>query len=224
MGAIGQARFILEDNAPFWQRLQALDFASQGILSAGLASAGTPFNCCGASLAFSKNAYEKVNGWQGIEQFISGDDELLMRRFIAAGIPVNAASGADCVVLTRPPNSLRELFHQRARWGSKTLHYPPGQKALLSGIFLFYLALSLSPFIAWSWNLLLAGTAAFAVKILLDLLLLTTARPLFNDRVDVVEFLIAELLHPPVIAAMAIMGAFGSFDWKGTFYRTKGQV
>ncbi len=219
--SIGQARFIVPNDAPLWQRLQALDFAAQGVLSAGLVAAGTPYNCCGASLAFTREAFDRVGGWDGLEQFISGDDELLMRRFVAHGIPVVAAMGVASVVQTRPPANLSELWHQRARWGSKTLHYPAGQKAVLTGIFLFYLALALTPFFSCSWGLFSAATGAFSVKFLVDLFLLIASRPLYGDQIRLGEFFLAELLHPPVIVALAILGAFGSFDWKGTTYKTK---
>ena len=220
--AIGQARFIVPHNAPLWQRLQALDFAAQGVLSAGLVAAGTPYNCSGASLAFTREAFNRVGGWVGFDQFISGDDELLMRRFIAHNIPVIASTGLASVVMTRPPVSLTELWHQRTRWGSKTLHYPADQKAVLSGIFVFYLALSLTPLFALSWPLFIAAIAAFNCKVALDRSLIIASQSLYGDKFRFGEFFLTELLHPPVIVVLAILGAFGSFDWKGTTYKTKG--
>jgi len=221
---IGQARFMVRKHDPLWLRLQALDFAAQGVLSAGLAAAGTPFNCSGASLAFSRDAYQKVQGWQGVLHFISGDDELLMQKFHAAGIPVVVAWGKESVVATRSPGSLGELWHQRSRWGSKTLHYPAKQKAVLTGVFLFYLALALAPFVMLSgfgWFPAIIGMAA---KMLLDLSLLNASKPLFADEVSNFEFVLAELLHPPLIVILAISGALGFFEWKGTTYKTKGRA
>lgn len=219
--AIGQARFIIPKNAPLWQRLQAIDFAAQGVLSAGLVAAGTPYNCSGASLAFTREAFNRVGGWEGLNQFISGDDELLMRRFVTHNIPVGATTGMASVVMTRPPASYRELWHQRTRWGSKTLHYPAGQKAVLSGIFIFYLALSLTPIFALTMPLFTTAIAAFNVKVALDRSLIIASQQLYGDKIKFGGFFLAELLHPPVIVILAILGAFASFDWKGSTYKTK---
>jgi cellulose synthase/poly-beta-1,6-N-acetylglucosamine synthase-like glycosyltransferase len=219
---VGQARFDVSDHPPLWQRLQALDFAVQGMLSAGLASAGSPFNCSGASLAYSRAAYERVGGFAGLERFISGDDELLMRKFIRAGIPVAAASGMKSVVTTRPPSTPGEMWRQRARWGSKTIYYPFHQMFILSGVFLFYLCLTLSPVIFALGGPGFWAVYAFLVKLLVDLLLFFSAASLFGDNFRPVEFLLAEILHPPVIVLLAVNGVLGKFEWKGAIYRSKG--
>lgn len=216
--AIGQARFDIGSHPPFWQRLQALDFAAQGCLAAGLAAAGVPFNCSGASLAFDKASFEKVGGWGDYQGLISGDDELLMARSRQAGLPVKVAVGREAVVATRPPQTLAELWHQRVRWGSKGLHYSASRKVVLSGVFLFYLLLILSlPAAAVGLSLLIPAIA-MAIKLLLDGAVLACGRALYGDRVNPVAFIVAEILHPPIIVAMAIGGAFGSFRWKGERY------
>ncbi len=219
---IGQARFNTRKHDPLWSRLQALDFAAQGVLSAGLASGGTPFNCSGASMGFSRQSFEKVRGWEGIESFISGDDELLMRKFHTSGIPIVPATGKEAVVSTRPPLSMVEFWRQRTRWGSKTLHYPAKQKAVLSGVFLFYLALALTPLMFCQGIVWLPATIGIAGKMALDLSLLNASKPLFADEVSNLEFILAELLHPLLIILLALFGAFGTFEWKGTTYKTKG--
>ena len=211
---IGQARFDIGPNPPLWQRLQALDFTSQEILSAGLASAGTPFNCSGASIAYSRKSFDQVGGWQGVEGFVSGDDELLMAKFVKAGIPVVAAFSPESVVRTRPPESLRAVWRQRVRWGSKTLHYAWSRKLTLSGIFIFYLALTLTPVVSFMGAPFIAAVVAFFLKLVVDGALLVTGGRLFGDKIAPLDFLIAELLHPPLIVAMAIAGAFGKVRWK----------
>lgn len=220
--AVGQARFEIGTDPPLWQRIQALDFAAQGILSAGLVAAGVPFNCSGASLAFSRSAYDKVEGWQGTMPFISGDDELLMGKMHRAGVKIAAVPYRQTVVKTRPPATLSGLWQQRIRWGSKGTHYPLSRKSLLAGVILFYMTLTIWPLPVLLGASLVPATAAFGGKMLLDVVLMLIGQPLFGDRIRVGDFLLAELLHPPVITAMAVAGAFGTFRWKGTTYRSRG--
>jgi len=223
----GQARFELPSNTPLWQRLQALDFQSQNVAAAGLIAAGSPFNCIGASLAFRRAAFDAVGGWSGIKHLISGDDEQLMAKLHRAGRKIVAATGAGSVVLTRPPASIKELWHQRIRWGSKGLHYRFAQKFFLTGVFVFLLELTLMPLALFA--LILSGgdlvghgfriwAGAAAAKLLIDLGTLHRGQQLFNDKVNVAEFLLAEIVHPAAIVAFALGGTLGKFEWKGRKY------
>lgn len=213
--AIGQARFDVGLQPPLWQRLQALDFRSQMTLGAGLASAGVPFNASGASLAYSRRCFNAVGGFEGVESFVSGDDELLMAKFRRAGIPVRPAAVPPAVVLTRPPATPAELWRQRVRWGSKTLSYSPGRKLTLAGVFLFYLILTLAPVAAAQGVVWQPFIAAWLLKLYADYRLLAVGGSIFSERLNIADFLIAELLHPPVIASMAVAGAFGGVGWRG---------
>ncbi len=220
----GQARFDIGTDPPLWQRLQALDFQAQGILAAGLVAAGMPFTCTGASLAFRVALFDEVGGWKGVRRIISGDDELLLAKASRSRWRVVAATGRDPVVLTRPPGSLRELWHQRTRWGSKGFHYRPSRRFILSGIFLFYLGLLSGPAVCLftgNWGIWLGCTAA---KIALDLSVLAIGSGLFAERFRWVDLLLAESLHPPAIVLFALFGNFGGFDWKGRHFRRGGEA
>jgi len=214
--------FILHpiDGVPLWQRLQALDFASQGIAAAGLIGAGVPFSCSGASLAFQRRMYDEIGGWTGVERLVSGDDELLMQKAHRAGWKIAAAISPDAVVATRPPKSLRELWHQRARWGSKGLYYNTPRRLLLAGVYLFCLALIISAAadifleINHRWALFWVGKAT------LDGAALALGARFFGDRINPVQFLITELLHPLMIVVFPLAGHFGTFEWKGGRYRS----
>jgi len=217
---IGQARFELPPRAPLWQRLQALDFASLGIASAGLAAAGAPFSCSGASLAFTRHAFDQVSGWDGTGRLVSGDDEFLLSKIHRQGLKVAAAVGPDAVVLTRPVASLRELWHQRLRWASKGIYYRPFQRLMLAGVFLFCLALTVGPLALafgarwWVW----IGGGVF--KAIMDWWALTVGAPLFGDRIRPAEFVLAEILHPASIVLFAVAGHCVSFVWKGQRFRS----
>ncbi len=218
---VGQARFILKDDDSVWQRFQALDYQAQAVLAAGLISFGMPFNCSGASLAYRRELYDDVNGWDGVNHLISGDDELLMAKAHQKGWKVVAATTSSAVVKTLPVNSLRELWHQRIRWGSKGLHYRPSRVIVLFGIFLFYSMLTISPLIWLKYGLLDMILIAFGLKYILDGTVLLLGKRLFSDRICWGSFLFLELLHPLVIMLLAFGGSFSQFEWKGQKYRQR---
>ncbi len=214
---VGQVRFARRTGA-FWQNLQAIDYQAQMVGAAGLVEAGAPFNCSGASLAFRRAAYLSVGGYSGLQHLISGDDELLMAKMSRYGWRIIAATGKDCVVATEPPHTLKELWHQRVRWASKGIHYSPFRTLLLSGVFLFYLTLILTPLCALTNVNWLFPLSAFGWKLILDYIVLKFGKNLYNDSFHIVEFFCAEIIHPPFIVAVSLVGHFGTFRWKNIQY------
>lgn len=221
---IGQARFETGKDSPVWQRFQALDFQAISVLSAGLVKAGFPFTCSGASLAFRKALFIEVEGWKGVDRLISGDDELLLAKASRTDWKIAVATGADVVVSTRSPTDIKELWHQRVRWGSKGLLYRPSRKLILSGVFIFYLCLAMLPIMT---ALKLIGACAYGFwigKMVLDVIVLLIGNHLFRENFNLLHFIIMEALHPFMITTFAVAGSFSSFEWKGQRFRSQEAV
>ncbi len=66
-------------NGTFFKKFQAYEFGGLLLAGAGLARAGKPIICSAASMAFRKELFEKVNGYEASRHLASGDDEFLMR-------------------------------------------------------------------------------------------------------------------------------------------------
>ncbi len=220
---VGQARFILPDAPPMWQKLQVLDFQSLGYASAGLALAGMPFTCSGASLAYRKRLFREVNGWNGFEKLISGDDELLLAKASSSRWKIAAAKSPATIVGTKPVSTLSELWNQRIRWGSKGLYYRPSRKIILAGVFLFLLSLSIAPLVgifsgSWLFFLLWAS-----IRFALDITAVILGCSVFHERFNLLTFLILEIIYPPLTVTFAIAGHFSTFRWKGQTFHSRGK-
>jgi len=103
---------------------QSLDFMSlQGITGA---SAQLQFHgmCNGANLAYTKAAFEEVDGFKGIDHIASGDDMMLLHK-IAARYPNGIAyiQSADVLIETGTEKTLYAFIQQRIRWASKAKQY-----------------------------------------------------------------------------------------------------
>jgi len=233
---VGQARFYTPPLYPpplwgrglrgglLWQRLQSLDFQSIGYASAGLVAAGMPFTCSGASFAYRKRLFVEIRGWEGCYKLISGDDELLLAKASRTGWKIEAATTIPSIVQTAPPASLRDLWQQRVRWGSKGLYYRPSRKVVLSGIFLFFLALIPGPFILLTGGQWSYWAEWMLIRLLLDLLTLYLGCRIFRERFKILEFMILEIIYPVMIVLFAAAGHFASFEWKGQTFRSRGKA
>jgi len=108
----------------FLERFQSLDFMALQSITA-VAVTRNWFNMCnGANLLYTKEAFEKVKGFEGIDGIPTGDDMLLMEK-IAAAYPGKVAycHSKEALVQTEPMNSWQSFLQQRIRWASKSTAY-----------------------------------------------------------------------------------------------------
>jgi cellulose synthase/poly-beta-1,6-N-acetylglucosamine synthase-like glycosyltransferase len=133
----------------FIEIFQALDFMTlQGITGA---SVHKKFHsmCNGANLAYTKKAFNTVNGFKGIDNIASGDDMLLMHKIYQQN-PNGIAylKNKDVIVQTAPIKTISEFFNQRIRWASKADKYKDKRIfVVLLMVYLFNLLLLIIPFI-----------------------------------------------------------------------------
>lgn len=205
----------------FFFGIQAIDFLSHGVVAAAAIGAGMPLNSNANNFAFRKKAFDEAGGYGAVSQrVVSGDDDLLLQR-IAAGGRWKAAFMADPegAVATAPTPSLKGVFEQRKRWGSKTVNYSPRRVAFLSGVFLFYLCL-LSALLAGlsSWFWIVVFGVMLAVKIAGEYALMLPGTALFKRESLRPYIFPASLLQLPLVLASVTLGVFGKFSWKGERY------
>jgi biofilm PGA synthesis N-glycosyltransferase PgaC len=118
-----------------FERFQTLDFFGM----VGLASVGLHRRwwrmANGANLAYTREAFWAVGGFEGHRHLPSGDDMFLAQR-MAQTFPEKLffLKNAQTTVLTRPETSLRGFVRQRIRWGGKSRHFPEKGLTTVLGI------------------------------------------------------------------------------------------
>jgi len=199
------------------EQFQVLDFvAMQGITAAVLSSKKGAM-CNGANFAYTREAFHRVKGYEGIDHLASGDDMMLIDKF-AKEFPdeVTYLKDKDAVVQTKAMTSFGGLLRQRIRWASKN-------KALsdrkIQGVLLF----------SWVLNALLVATfvSMFFIKdqwffALLLLFIKSIAEFFFCkeiaeffDRKKSLPFLfILQPLHILYMTFVGLLGLFNSYTWK----------
>ena len=212
----------------FLEMFQSLDFMTlQGITGASVHKRIHSM-CNGANLAYTKKAFEEVNGFAGIDNIASGDDMLLMYKiYQQQPEKVFFLKSKEVIVQTQPMKTIKDFFHQRIRWASKADKYD--DKRIFGVLLLVYLLnvlllilpvvsifnnFQLSTFnfqfsILHLWLTLLIG------KTIIELFFLFPVAKFFNQHQLLWWFPLAQPFHILYTVIAGWLGKFGSYLWKG---------
>lgn len=209
-----------------FQRWQQMEFMTLITVGAATVKAGFPTMANGANLAYRKEAFQKVNGFEGIMQSPSGDDELLMmkvQRAFPGGVVFQKSKGA--LVETLAIKTWSGFKQQRLRWASK---WKVGSRwtirLIAISLFLYHLTLILIPlaylsgFITPDDLLGLLGT-----RLVAELVLLRVITGFYDAIISLRAFLLHQLLYPFYVIYFGLMANFGNYQWKGRSYTVRRQ-
>jgi len=203
--------------------IQALDFLSHGIVAAAAIGKNFPINSNANNLAFRKKAYDDVGGYGAAGSVVSGDDDLLLQRLWRnKSWNIRYMADNNGSVITFPALTVKDMFEQRKRWGSKTVHYNTQQVVFLGGIFCFYvLLLCMCAAGCFFPTVLLIAAGMMLVKLAGELMLLVPGAKIFNKKELLTYCLPGSIFQLLMVISAVFMGVFGKFGWKGqTFRRT----
>jgi cellulose synthase/poly-beta-1,6-N-acetylglucosamine synthase-like glycosyltransferase len=150
-GGVGLAAgFSITESRGAFSALQSLDHLFLIGIASGLAGLGRPQSCIGNNIAFSREAYEQIGGYDGIGYTVTEDVGLL--RAIAAKTPFKTVFNRDkdSLVKTEPAAGIGDLIHQRMRWLIGGFKAAPATLPLL---ILTFTVIILSLFTVISWPL-----------------------------------------------------------------------
>ncbi|WP_066221851.1 glycosyltransferase family 2 protein [Formosa haliotis] len=201
----------------FLNIFQWFDFMSLQGATLGGFGINKPFLCNGANLAYTKQAFNGVNGFQENDSIASGDDIFLLEK-ISDTYPesVHYLKAQDAVVYTHSQSSLQGLLNQRKRWASKTKAYK-NTFSQLTGLLVFSMnALLLSLFILMCFGdfspLYFLGIAL--VKCGMDFGLIYKSAQFFNQKGTLIWYPFAAILYPIFCTFVAVSSVFTTYKWK----------
>jgi biofilm PGA synthesis N-glycosyltransferase PgaC len=202
----------------YFSSLQSLEFASLIGSGAGTMALGIPTMCNGANLAFRKDAFEAVGGYEGNLHIPSGDDEFLLRK-IAQHFPGGIAFSGDerTVVTTTPSQTLHDFIHQRIRWAGKWRHH---QSFVSKGLALFVAAFQALVFLLPVMVVMQRIDAGVALglwvgKAMLEYFFLRHVSHILRLSWNWPAFLSLQVLYPLYILSIGVFSNFHTFEWKG---------
>ncbi len=203
------------------EKWQSLDMCGMMVITAGAITNGFPNMCNGANLAYQKQAFLDVNGFEGVDNHPSGDDVMLMMK-LSKKFPggVHFLKSEDAIVYTQPEKNLSSLFQQRLRWLSKATAFPDWKVSavmVLSYVFNLSIVVNLIAGIFWM-HFLWTGLIALVVKSVVEFLILYSGCRFFKKENLMRLFLPAEVFH--ILYVLIVGGAswVTGFGWKGRRY------
>ena len=207
-----------KNTGSFLSVFQVLDFISlQGITAAAVGS-GSHTLCNGANLCYSKEAFESVGKFSGIDHLPSGDDMLLMHK-MKRSYPgkIGYLYAQDAVVITAPSATLGLFIQQRIRWSSKALGY---QDKIIFWILLLVYLVNFSLLVYLPVNLIETGNinnwlVFIGCKTLVEIPFMYAAAKFFNQQKLLWWFLLMQPFHILYTVVAGWFGTFGSYKWKG---------
>ena len=210
-----------EEKSTF-EKMQSLEF----LFLVGLGAAGVgnkmPSTCNGANLAYRREVFYELKGFQGIDQLASGDDELFLHKVASVypdGIGFCKARGA--IVYTHAKSSLSEFIQQRKRWASKSTKYK-NKAVVFIGVlvWVFNLLIVLMSILAFFnpfyWYLCLGIISIkFVAELFFQIVLCR-----FANRVKLLWLLpLLTITHIFYMLYIGIAGNSGKYNWKGRMVR-----
>jgi cellulose synthase/poly-beta-1,6-N-acetylglucosamine synthase-like glycosyltransferase len=201
----------------FLHHFQQLDLTSLQGATIGSFGIKKAFMCNGANFAYTKSLFEKLNGFEGNNKIASGDDVFLLQK--AANLfpaEVHYLKAKEAIVITKPTQDWKSLFHQRIRWAAKTSSYQSiFGKYLGLIVFLgnlsFVLGFMFLIFRIWPLPFLILFVA---VKFSIDFMLLYITNQ-FLTKTRLRHLILSSLFYPFFSATVALYSLFGSYEWKG---------
>ena len=203
----------------FLEQFQLLDFMSLQGTTIGGFGIDFPFLCNGANLAYKKETFLKLNGFEGNNTIASGDDIFLFEKFLAADKKgVQFLKSKDAMVSTFPVKTVSNLIQQRVRWASKTSNI---KSFVVKGIgilvFLTNLSVIFSLFLLHNiWTLLLP----LLLKIIIDLFLFMPTMRFYNPKKSFLKWVVcSSILYPFFNVLVVVRSLFSTYNWKGRKFK-----
>lgn len=205
-------------NESFLQIFQTIDFLTlQGITAASVSSNFHSL-CNGANLAYKKEAFYEVRGFEGIDKVATGDDMLLLYK-IWKKYPgrVFYLRSTDAIVTTQPMYTWKQFYRQRKRWASKSLIYDDYRiitvLALVLVVNFFFTGLMIAALfdnLYW-WYVL----GFWITKTIIELPFVYSVARFYNEQKLMKYFFFFQPVHCLYTVIVGVLSQFGQYEWKG---------
>ena len=207
------------------QHFQQLEFSALMMTTAASVFYRRPVMANGANMAYARNTFAEVNGYEN-DRLASGDDVSLLSRIrmrYGSG-SVRFIRSAGVLVETEAAQTWKELIGQRTRWASKNLASRDLFSFLLAGCLAAYIFLLPVSVIVSVFNpeLFYVPLALFILKTGADSLLFITYAN-FSGRKAALWYIVwSELLYIPYLPVILYRSLAGVYEWKGRTIRDSG--
>ena len=201
---------------------ETLDFLSLIGATIGAFGINKPFLCNGANLAYQKQFFQQLNGFEGNSNIASGDDIFLMEKALKKDSnSIKYLKSKQATVITKPQNNLKNLISQRVRWASKTSNYNNTFAKIVGLLVLITNASLVIGFVLVTLGLFALKPFAylFFIKVAIDFILIYKACQLFNKEELLKHYLWSCFIYPFFSVYIAFISMFTTYKWKNRTFK-----
>lgn len=206
-------------NNDFYDQFALMDSLSIDAVSASTLKQGIALSCVGRNIAFRKSAFLDIDGYDGIQDQISGDDDLLMQKMaFSKKWSIDYICNEKAIVNSPAPSNIEEFTYQRLRFASKGLNYfkldtNSEIRYILPFLYVtnLLIVLSIAIFLTTQNSLWLIP---FFIKTSADSLLTLTFFNQLRAKWSLLAFIILDLIHPFYVVVFAAIAPFHQIKWK----------
>ena len=203
----------------WFEKIQTVEFQYLIGVGASCMRNGMPSTCNGANLAYTRELFHEINGFEGIDDIAFGDDELLLHKVYkhypnAIGFNKNRNS----IVYTYAKSNLNEFVEQRKRWAKKNANYFDKRlMAMVLSVFLMNAALFFAiPFSFFYSDIKIFLIISFMLKLVFDGIFMIMLLNFFEKTRYILYAPVVLFLYIFYFIYLGIIGNVGTtYQWKG---------
>ena len=195
--------------------LKNLERSSHFAVVAGSLGLNWKITCSARNMAYRKSIYDKMNGFSGIGNLRSGDDDLMLQKMAKQIRKANFMFSRDSIIPSFDKDNFQEMSHLETRRASKWFHYTISVKIMTLFFLIYYLAYSFSFFsFVFSFLDLNIFLLILLLKIIPEFLLLFIFLIKVKRIKMILVFPILEIVYIPYFVFFGLKGTFGKYRWK----------
>ena len=199
----------------FWELLKNLERSALFAVIAGAFGWKWGLTCGAANMAYRRELFDSVNGFEGIGHIRSGDDDLMLHKMAKKIRRMRFMFSQNSIVDSQGTKNAREQVQQETRRASKWKYYPLSIKLLTFFVFVYYLVFITALAAAIINHLGLSSFLLFlAMKVISEFLLVFTFLIKIKKIHLMSVFPLAELIYIPYYIFFGLKGTFGRYRWK----------
>ena len=206
---------ILHPTKWLFSRFMCIDAIMNNLIIVGTLGWGHAAACKGGNFAYRKKIYKELNGFDGLEKILSGDDDLFLQKISSqTHWKVQCCSDFNAIVSTHAPVGYKHFTNQRKRHISAAKHFRLPVKISYSIYFLSKLILM----VIFLYSIYKFGFAMFLIKLialtyLLTCIILLRMLKLSKQAYLLILYPIWEIYYLINHIILGPLGLFGNITW-----------
>ena len=197
-------------NNSFINNIAAFENLKSSILTFAMANIGLSYSAAARSFGFSKESYNKIEGYKNTFETLSGDDDLLLREAVKYKMNIGMVTDKEAFVYSSPKDNFKDYLTQKARHTKTSIHYLLRQKIILGFWHLLNLIFLISPiliFINFYFIIL------FLIKFLSDEIITLSFQKRFGYNFNFVRIFFTQIIYESLIVINFFNALFRKDKW-----------